>query len=144
MNKEYLFTLSGDPVCIFKDTGNSMRVRDTYSENRCRCEITLANQHENQKMITEPIDIIFTFFIKNSCRNRVQPPSVIEMLRFINHIAAGVIYKSPALIYNVVLKKVFSNNPHTELIIKPNQDSLIRDICEKRKKQTEANQKKKK
>jgi len=119
MKKRYVFNIPGEPVRVFKSEDEGRQPLDTYMENKLRYRITFENQCENLDMINDPIEAIFKFFLPKNYKYRQSRVSIIELFKFANQTAQGIIYKKDYLLYNVKLEKEYSDYPHTEIVIRP-------------------------
>jgi len=115
VKSKYVFIIPGEPSKTYKSEAEGRQPLDTYREGKIRFYVCIENQFENEKLIKQPIQAIFKFYIKDTNKSE---PSAIEMLRFANKMLKGKVYKHENL-YNISILKEYSNQPHTEIIIKP-------------------------
>jgi len=117
MIQKYVFNIPGAPVRVFRSENEGRQTLDTYLENKIRCRVTIENQYEQNEIISTPVEAIFTFFLPKNHKYRQNLVSIVELFRFINQIAEGTIYKKDTLLYRIEMRKEYSNEPHTEIII---------------------------
>lgn len=117
MKKRYVFNIPGAPVRVFKSDDEGRQPLDTYIENKIRYIVNLENQYEENNILEKPIEATFTFYLPKNHKYRQNKVSIVELFKFANNIAQGIVYKKDYLLYNVNMTKQYSNNPHTEIII---------------------------
>lgn len=116
---KYIYTIPGNPVRVFKSENECRQTYNTYLENKLRYRVTLESQHDNQELIKSPVEALFKFYLPPNSKYRHHRVSITKLYEFVNSVAQGTIYKHDYQLYDVKLHKEYSNNPHTEIIIKP-------------------------
>jgi len=119
MKRRYVFRIPGAPVRVFKKEDEGRQPLDTYMENKLRYRITLENQLDKEEIIDHPVIADFKFFLPVTAKYRQHRVSIVKLFEFINFIAEGTVYKKEHLLYDVKLHKEYSDDPHTEIIIRP-------------------------
>lgn len=123
MMKIYKYTIPGDPIAETKVVNSeSPRIWDSYKQRRFNYKQHLKNQHNNKPLFYGPIIIEATFYFKPP--HHIRPilhddrPSMHGLYNFLDKALQGVVYNQDCQIYETLLKKIFSDDPRTEIIIK--------------------------
>lgn len=140
MKKKYVFNIPGAPVRVFRTENEGRQTLDTYLENKIRYKVTLENQHEHEEIISTPLEATLIFFLPKNHKYREHNVSIVELFKFINQVAEGILYKKDNQIYNINMRKEYSNHPHTEIIIQT-VDKIKGGFNEARKKKKKISQK---
>jgi len=119
MKRQYVFRIPGAPVRVFKTEEEGRQPLDTYMENKLKYRITLESQIDDQEIINHPITAVFKFFLPHNAKYRQHKVSIVKLFEFINFVAEGTVYKKEHLLYDVKLHKEYSDDPHTEIVIRP-------------------------
>ena len=91
--------------------------------------INLASQHDKDPLFEGPVHLDITFFMPipvKTPRKRANEmldapcffkPDLSNLIKFLEDLGSGVLYKDDAIIASVSAKKVYSINPRTEFSI---------------------------
>lgn len=123
MKRKYTITIPGEPVKVYKSDDGGRATLTTYQEAKIRYFVSIQNQFENEKIINEPFEATIKFFLPKNCAYDEKRVSLVELFKFLNKMLRGVVYNLPTSIYLVNMKKIYSDNPRTEIILKPLEDN---------------------
>ena len=122
------FVIPGDPVPMARARYGNGKVYDCQKQIKSKYSIILANIHDNLPYFQGPLqlDIIFYFAIprtsiKHTDKLRYTPrfckPDLSNLVKLIEDVAIGILYKDDATICVINAKKLYDNPPRTEFII---------------------------
>lgn len=117
------YVLLGDPVPLARARLGKYKVYDAQKNAKLVIGITLANQHNDKPLITGPIHLEIVFFMYTSkpksktLLGKAHPckPDLSNLIKLYEDIATSVLYKDDAQIASISARKVYSDNPRTEL-----------------------------
>ena len=118
MNKSFKFIVAGKPICMYRDDTSVARVWDDYSQRRCNFRIDLLSQLNSFETTDKYVDIIINFYLPMNMKDKVHKFTIIDMCRFVNNVASGILYKRDALIQSMTSDKYYDDDPRTEITIK--------------------------
>ena len=112
------YTIMGVPEAVVRQTNMSRKMQDAYTIRRLNYLTQITTQHDDKPLLKGPIDLqaIFYFPVPSGKpkRHMLYPP-LMNLLRFFDDIARGVIYEETCSIYSVTLiKKYELGDPRSE------------------------------
>lgn len=124
-----VYVVPGDPVPLARARlTKESRMWDSQKQTKLVYSIQLANQHEGKPMFTGPLHIEVVFYMRIAAAKKGKQlagtyhcfrPDIDNLLKFIADVATGVLYHEDCIIASVATKKVYDDEPRTELIIIP-------------------------
>jgi Holliday junction resolvase RusA-like endonuclease len=122
------YVIKGDPIPLARARHGKHGVWDSQKSEKLIAGISLRNQHGNKPLLTGPLRMNVVFYLplsKTMAKKLKMPysyhyfkPDISNMLKFIEDIATGIIYKDDCLIAKVTMKKVYDSEPRTEFSVK--------------------------
>lgn len=128
MSKVYKYVVHGEPIALVRVTDtSSSRVWDDYKDRKVRYEISLRSQHEDEPFITGPIHLLVNFYMhiypkhmhdSVVSKDHAAPPSLLSLFNFCERVLAGIVYKNDCQIARTTIRKIYDDNPRTEIEIR--------------------------
>lgn len=118
----FKYVVPGNPIAETKvlDT-ETPRIWDEYKHKKFNFEQYLRNQHDERQLFHEPIIVEATFYFKPpklAPKYHDNRPSLHGLYNFLDQSLKGIIYRHDCQIYETILKKIYSEDARTEIIIK--------------------------
>jgi Holliday junction resolvase RusA-like endonuclease len=134
--QEFVYILSGDPTPLARVRfGQHGRVYDQQKQVKLIMGITIAQQHNDRPFLRGPLSLEITFFMpmpvdKKLRRQRVNKPHIIKpdldnMIKFVIDVCNTITYKDDCIISHINARKIWSENPRTEFILRPDKIGKI-------------------
>jgi len=126
LNKTH-YTIDGNPIPLARARHGKGRTWDSQKQVKFACGLQLKSQNFNQELFNCPLALDVTFFLpiphrlpkrkKDLCHHSPHAtiPDLSNLIKFIEDVATGILYKDDALIATITAKKVYSSVPRTEL-----------------------------
>lgn len=126
MNK---YILPGNPIPLQRARQAYRRVYDPQKEAKLIAGISLKEQHQDKELFEGPLhaDIIFYMPLPHhSTKKKLKlitqnyhqyKPDISNLIKFIEDVATGILFKDDCIIASINTKKVYDANPRTELFI---------------------------
>ena len=119
------YVLKGDPVTLIKlKTDDTFKGWDNQWHSRTTGAITIESQHGDNPPFMGPLAIEVTFFFKRPMQAKDgwrtwhhTDPTLIHLLSFLQDVCRGTLYKENGYISAISMKKMYDEEPHTEIII---------------------------
>ncbi len=122
------FIIPGDPVALARARYGNGKVYDCQKEIKSKYAIILSNQHNDYPFFQGPLHLDITFYfsipktsIKHADKLRFTPrackPDLSNLVKFIEDVAIGILYRDDAVISVINCKKIYDNPARTEFII---------------------------
>lgn len=108
MIKQY--TILGIPEAVIRTTKMKQRDQDAYTIRRLNYLTQLTNQHNEEPFLTGPWKLTATFYFPIQSTNYKRHsiyPSILNLYRFFDDLAHGVIYEDSCIIHSITLIKVY-------------------------------------
>lgn len=135
--KIFNYLVPGDPIPLAKVVeASGPHVWDTYKQDRFHYIQTIKNLHDaytpgahflegsinRRQFVDGPIKLEATFYMRASPTHKhgkkhTSPPPTFSLFNFIDHALQGVVYQKDCTISLVKLKKIYDDNPRTEITI---------------------------
>ena len=133
----FKYIIQGDPIPLAKVTdGQGQTLWDAYKEARFHYIQTIKNIHDTyfpgasflegsrtrRQFVQGPIRLEAIFYMKATPAHptgklhEIAPPTF-SLFNFLEHALQGVVYKEDITISSVKLKKIYDDNPRTEIKI---------------------------
>lgn len=112
MIKEY--TIMGTPEAVIRTTKMKQRDQDAYTIRRLNYLTQLTNQHNEEPLLVGAwrVNATFVFPLQStSYRRHTMYPTLLNLWRFFDDLAKGVIYEDGCIIHTMTLVKTYE---HTE------------------------------
>lgn len=124
----YTYTLVGDPVPLARARYGNKRVYDSQKNERLVAGINIQNQHNNRPLLVGPIRLTAEFHFEPPRSNKKLrdtmlacfhqfAPDLSNCLKWIEDIASGIVYKDDCLIADIHVRKLYSEEPKTIIIL---------------------------
>jgi len=125
-----VYILPGDPIPLARARVGKRSVWDSQKQLKLVAGIALLNQHGNLPQFSNSLHLDVTFYIgfpirmgkkardKKNGTYHVYKPDVSNLLKFIEDICTGVLYRDDSLIAVVTAKKIYDEIPRTEFTIR--------------------------
>lgn len=128
MVKVYNYTIPGDPTPENKVLNtDSPRIWDDYKQKRFNAKQNIRNQHKEKPPLDGSLKLSATFYMPIYPMKKHQEllakhhddiPSLIALFNFLDYVLKGIIYKEKSQIYEILVKKIYSEETRTEITIK--------------------------
>lgn len=123
-----MYILPGEPISMTRlRIGRSSKIWDASKQTEFNARNTLDNQHRPNNHIDYAIVLSVSFFFKpvrrlfNNTRALTGPhlnnPDLIDLINFIETMGTGVLWIHPRLITSINARKLYHDDPHTEIEI---------------------------
>lgn len=121
------YIIKGDPVPLARPRFHMRRVYDSQKHKKLVAGISLQQQHDNRPFFEGNLQLIMTFFLKIAKKRDIskydqqyhaQRPDLSNLIKFVEDIGTGILYKDDAIIASVTAEKFYSTEPRTEFEIK--------------------------
>jgi Holliday junction resolvase RusA-like endonuclease len=119
-----IYVIKGDPVPLARARMSYKTVYDSQKNTKLVLGITLANQHDDKPLIAGPLHLEFVFFMFTSKIKKAklgQPhwakPDLSNLIKLYEDVATSVLYNDDSQIASISARKVYSDDPRTELRI---------------------------
>ncbi len=121
------YILIGNPIPLARPRFNVQKVYDGQKHKKLVCGINLKNQHKGKPFYEGNLHLDVKFYLKISKRKKgdlldntyhVYRPDLSNLIKFVEDIGTGIIYKDDSLICSVHAIKKYSAIPRTEFEIK--------------------------
>jgi len=137
MPTEFNYTIPGDPIPLAKVTDSKgPEVWSEYKQSRFYYVQTVKNIHDTyfpgasflegsrnrRQFVDGPIKLEAIFYMRATPSNpegklHETAPPTFSLFNFLDHALQGVVYKEDITISSVDLKKIYDENPRTEIKI---------------------------
>lgn len=133
-----IYVIKGDPIALARPRYNKRTVYDAQKNKKLVAGIELRNQHGSLPFLEGALHLDINFFLKiptkskHSCldnRYHIYRPDLSNLLKFIEDIGTGIIYKDDSIICSINASKRYSVEPRTEFEV----TVLKRENCGKNK-----------
>lgn len=119
------YVLVGEPATLIRiKSEETFRGWDNQRQSRTIASISLQSQHGDQSLFAGPVALEITFFFKRPLKTRdgwrtwhLKEPSLIYLLSFMQDACRGTVYNQNCSISAISMKKMYDEEPHTEIII---------------------------
>jgi Holliday junction resolvase RusA-like endonuclease len=130
MNQTQVYVINGMPYYVGQRRAPSSDKYQAQKASIIVASIFLESQHEGKPFIEGPVSMHITFFslppsnIKSNKRTSMaglphtSRPSLFPLLKFIESVSTGILYKDPAIICQIEVKKIYDMFPRTEFYFK--------------------------
>jgi len=121
-----LYELPGDPTHFAQIRRGTGRYHSNLKELKMIAEIHLANQHGNHPMFVGPLRLRVWFcmamtpqHIRYQVHQNPHPykPDIADMMKFVQMISEGLIYKNDFQIVNSIAYKLYDQTPRTVFVV---------------------------
>jgi Holliday junction resolvase RusA-like endonuclease len=121
-----LYVIPGDPVPLQRARVNPHSKRPWDPQKRIKYQIAqLISAQDPLKILYEgPLELKITFYMrrpKSAKRSEIfhsNRPDISNLLKFIEDVAQGILYKDDCTISRVVMEKIYGSPPRTEFTIR--------------------------
>ena len=129
MDEAIRYVLLGDPIPLARARHGNRKTYDIQREVKLVQGIELARQHDGRPFYEGPVIMHITFFLpiptanslkrKEAMRNspHIYKPDLSNLIKFIEDIGTGILYKDDCIIYEIISKKMYDTQPRTEFTI---------------------------
>ncbi len=131
---QHSFVIPGNPIPLARArikpnsilNGGTRRMWDPQKELKLVTALTLKGQFDDCEFFVGAVHLIATFFMpipssrekKNKCGDYHHvKPDLSNLLKYIEDISSGILYKDDCIIASSDIKKVYDKNPRTEFTI---------------------------
>ncbi len=123
--RTFKYVLPGNPIPKARPRFGDNRCYDAQKSQKLIAGITLQSQHNSDEFFRGPLIIEMDFFMpiamtrKISCDGKYHTivPDLSNLVKFVEDVANGILYKDDCIIAHLVAAKWFSKNPRTEITI---------------------------
>ena len=124
-----VYTLPGDPIPLARARVGKRSVWDSQKQLKLIAGLAVVNQHGSLPIYDKALKLDVTFYMGFPLRmnkktkaskmgtNHVYKPDVSNLLKFVEDVCTGIVYKDDSLISIVVAHKIYDDNPRTEFTI---------------------------
>ena len=121
------YIIIGDPIALARPRFNVQKVYDGQKHKKLIYGINLKNQHEGKPFYEGNLHLDVKFYLKIANKKKksvledtyhVYRPDLSNLIKFIEDIGTGIIYKDDSLICSVHAIKKYSATPRTEFEIR--------------------------
>jgi len=125
-----MYIINGDPIPLARARFGKGRAWDAQKRLKLMLGIELSKQHLDQPLYYGALhlDVVFYMTFAKSTPQKTRDkfvnkphifkPDLSNLIKFIEDVAQGIIYKDDCIIASVFAKKIYDNNPRTEFTIK--------------------------
>lgn len=128
LREQLIYVIPGDPTPLARARLCPSGIYDPQKQAKLGWGLQLVNQHKNLGYFKGPIALDITFFmaIPDSRKSNfsklvntyhVYKPDISNMLKWVEDCAQGILYQDDCIISQVICKKLYSDEPRTELKI---------------------------
>ena len=116
------FVVKGEPFPLSRNKSMNSSLWEQMRGKKIYYRISLESQREPHPLISGPIDIEVTFYLKPKLAEKgktshISKPDLSALIYFIERIAQGTIFRKCCTINNLHAKKIYDNNPRTEITV---------------------------
>jgi len=121
------YIILGDPIPLARPRFNKKKVYDSQKHKKLVAGINLRHQHDNKPFYEGNLHLDVKFYLKIATKKKISlledtyhvyTPDLSNLLKFIEDICSGIIYKDDSLICSIHAIKKYSSIPRTEFEIK--------------------------
>lgn len=124
-----VYVIPGDPTALARARYGQRKVYDSQKQLKLIAGLSLVEQHRGLEMFIGPLHLDVTFFMgtpskMNAAKRKsldstyhVYRPDLSNLLKFIEDIATGILYRDDSLIASISCKKIYDELPRTEFIL---------------------------
>jgi len=121
------YVIAGDPSYFTVSRSSQKDIFNNQKYRKVVTEITIASQHDERPMYDGKIHVDFTFYLRSPKSKRYgdlegaydpKIPDLLKLVKFIEDVATGILYKNSCIICSVSAKKRYSRKPRTEFEVK--------------------------
>lgn len=135
-----IYVINGNPIALARPRLGHKKVWDCQTELKAVSAIELRYQHANQQMYYGPLHLNVTFYlpIPSSISKKKKSqlfgsphifrPDLSNLIKYIEDVATGIIYRDDSLIAKITSFKLYDNNPRTEFTIEILDSPEIKEI----------------
>lgn len=129
LKTSYFYVIKGNPIPLARARHGNRKTWDSQKQIKLITGLDLEEQHHGLPLLHGPLflDICFYFSIPESYSLRKREkcigtyhefkPDLSNLIKFVEDIAMGIIYKDDCIISSVTAKKIYDEEPRTELFI---------------------------
>ena len=125
----FSYTIEGTPVPLARARHGMGRTYDSQKKLKFSCGLQLQSQHNGLPLILGPLKLEVVFFLHIPSGLRLDliqgiygtphdtRPDLSNLIKYIEDVATGIIYKDDSQISIIIANKIFSAIPRTEFTI---------------------------
>lgn len=124
------YILVGNPIALARPRLSGKNVYDSQKHLKNDVALQLLNQHAGRPFYEGPVEFHVSFYLpiskstgtilkRSKLENRLHTsrPDLSNLLKFVEDVGNGIIYKDDAIITKITAEKRYSLEPRTELIV---------------------------
>ena len=121
------YIIIGTPIPLARPRFNGRKIYDSQKHKKLVAGINLRHQHDNKPLYEGDLHLDVKFYLKIASKKKISiledtyhvyKPDLSNLLKFIEDVCTGIIYKDDSLICSVYAIKKYSSIPRTEFEIK--------------------------
>jgi Holliday junction resolvase RusA-like endonuclease len=125
------YVLYGNPIALARPRFGWKKIYDSQRQVKMEVALQLEQQHNERPFFEGPIEMDVTFYMpivksrgslaKRSVlegRYHLARPDLSNMIKFIEDVGNGIIYKDDSIVTKINAEKRYSLDPRTELTIR--------------------------
>jgi Holliday junction resolvase RusA-like endonuclease len=124
-NSFYTYIIEGDPIPLARARHGVGRTWDPQKHQKYIIGLQLQSQHPLKRLFVGPIHLDICFFLPMAKRSKKEiintfhffKPDLSNLIKFIEDIGSGILYKDDCLIASMSATKKYSDNPRTKFTI---------------------------
>lgn len=124
-HSDYTYVIEGDPIPLARARHGRGKTWDTQKNEKYACGVQLQSQHTCKHFFSGPIHIDICFYLPlPRLSKKAQDgayhlfrPDLSNLIKFIEDVGTGILYKDDCLISSLSATKKYSHNPRTEFTI---------------------------
>ena len=115
-----IYRIKGPPIAIVKNQRGQRKCMDYFNRNLLDYQRQLANQHNDNPLLTGAWALDIHFLFEKSLQNHkehTQSPTITQLMRFVDEVTRGIIFDNECIINDIRAHKDYSQAfPETTLI----------------------------
>lgn len=121
----HTYIIDGDPIPLARARHGKGRTWDSQKQLKYQCGLQLQSQHSCKHLFSGPLHVDICFYLPlpkqaKKAKNghyHIFKPDLSNLIKFIEDVGTGILYKDDCLISSLSAVKKYSHNPRTEFTI---------------------------
>lgn len=125
MFRTRIYVIPGNPIPKARPRFGDGRCYDAQKNSKLITGITLQSQHGDEALFIGALKVKMDFFLPIATSRKIildgKPhiftPDLSNLVKFVEDVANGILYKDDCIIASLIAAKWFSSNPRTEITV---------------------------
>jgi Holliday junction resolvase RusA-like endonuclease len=124
-----IYVIMGNPIPLARARFGKRQIYDAQKHQKFLCGIQIRTQHDEKPFYEGPLSLSVNFFMPLPQMPKLQKaliakhyhdykPDLSNMLKFIEDVCTGILYKDDASISHVVMAKTYDKEPRVEFSLR--------------------------